>query len=81
MDPISELSGVQKRLQNLGLYQGEAHGDLDEPTGAAISEFQRRHDLDPTGAPDEDTLAQLARVHDSTHLPDDESSTETRESR
>jgi len=26
LDPIDHMEGVQKRLQNLGLYGGEIHG-------------------------------------------------------
>jgi hypothetical protein len=49
MDPISEDSGVDKRLKNLG-YK-------------SLAEFQYRHHLPVTGQPDDDTLNRLRQDH------------------
>ena len=64
LDPIAELVGVQKRLNNLGYDCGEAEGELNEQTIAALVTFQRRFDLEETGEPDEATLAKLEELHD-----------------
>lgn len=45
LDPCDRLSGVQGRLRNLGYYQGPCHGELDDPTRAAIQAFKVDHDL------------------------------------
>src|SRR5690349_6218005 len=41
MDPISEPSGAQKRLRNLGYYHGVCKGRYDDATRAALASFQR----------------------------------------
>ena len=64
LDPSCELSGVKKRLHNLGF--------LDDPTVApggrrlsdALLDFQARYALDPTGEADDLTRARLREVHD-----------------
>ena len=64
LDPINELIGIQKRLNNLGYDCGEADGELDEQTIAALAAFQRRFDLEETGEPDDETIAKLEELHD-----------------
>jgi Putative peptidoglycan binding domain len=64
LDPINELSGVQKRLNNIGYDCGEADGQLNPQTKSALRDFQRRFELPQTGEPDESTLAQLEELHD-----------------
>lgn len=64
MDPLSELSGVQKRLSNLGFACGEPDGVLNAATAAALRQFQASRGLEPSGAPDDATLRALARAHD-----------------
>lgn len=49
VDPITEVSGVQTRLQNLGYYLGEVDGELTDETRDAITDFQRAEDLPPDG--------------------------------
>ena len=60
--PLSDLAGVQGRLQNLG-YPCLPSGDLDEETQAALLAFQHTHGLPTTGEPDADTIAALQAVH------------------
>lgn len=70
LDPISEISGVQKRLNNLGYLCGEPDGELDEPTRDALADFQFRFGLEPTGELDDKTVKKLEEVHDSpNHFP------------
>ena len=64
LDPIEETSGLQKRLMNLGFYDGEAHGKFDDKTSEALAMFQRRFGLTVTGTRDDDTLSKLEGMHD-----------------
>jgi hypothetical protein len=54
VDPITELSGVQGRLSNLGFTCGEP-GTLDDATRLAITQFQQKAALPETGQPDDQT--------------------------
>lgn len=64
LDPVDELSGVQKRLENLG-YPCDAPGVDGPRTRLALQCFQLAADLEPTGERDAPTLASLVRLHDS----------------
>lgn len=65
MDPIEELQGVQKRLNNLGFDCGEPSGEMNGATAAAIRRFQDRFDLPETGELDEQTREKIQEIHDS----------------
>ena len=52
LDPVTEVSGVQQRLCNLG-FHCEASGVLDEDTRAALALFQEAQGLEPTGKLDD----------------------------
>ncbi|MFQ5806158.1 MAG: peptidoglycan-binding protein [Phycisphaerae bacterium] len=65
LDPITELSGVQGRLNNLGFNVGRADGVLGSKTKAALRHFQRSNGLEPTGRPDQATRDKLKQVHGS----------------
>jgi hypothetical protein len=45
-----EVSRVQRRLQELGLYQGAVDGNFGGETELAVRRFQREHRLDVDGA-------------------------------
>lgn len=64
LDPITEPSGLQKRLLNLGFYRGACDGADDSATRAAVAAFQRRCGLDATGVADPATRDRLAEIHD-----------------
>jgi hypothetical protein len=64
VDPIEEISGVQKRLLNLGYDPGEPDGTLHDQTRAALRLFQRRQGLEETGEVDGPTRDRLAALHD-----------------
>lgn len=66
LDPINEISGAQKRLNNMGYDCGAANGELNEATRAALTDFQRRFELELTGELDQRTLKKLEEMHDST---------------
>lgn len=62
MDPVTEISGIQKRLANLG-FVCEPTGKLDEATTAALASFQKDAGLPPTGEADRATIEQLKSRH------------------
>jgi N-acetylmuramoyl-L-alanine amidase len=62
LDPVSEISGVQKRLDNLG-YKCRVTGKMDDQTGAAIKTFQKDHNLEMTGNPDNASRQALLDHH------------------
>jgi len=64
LDPIGEISGLQQRLENIGICVGEEN-ILDEETSAAITEFQGELSLQETGKPDKETLEKLKKVYGS----------------
>lgn len=64
MDPVTETTGVQDRLENLGHECGE-RGQLDDETRGAISEFQKANELEATGKLDDKTRKKLKEVHGS----------------
>jgi hypothetical protein len=64
MDPITEPTGIQKRLRNLG-FDCELSGELDEETRAVIAMFQESEDLEETGEPDGATLDRLQQRYKS----------------
>ncbi|MFC1712443.1 peptidoglycan-binding protein [Candidatus Poribacteria bacterium] len=64
LDPISEISGIQARLNNLGYECGEANGELNETTRGALRAFQRDNGLDVTGELDDATRSKLGQLHD-----------------
>ena len=63
MDPISEVSGIKRRLANLGFYSGPMDGDMDEETQEALARFQTQQGLPATGQADEATRQKLLDRH------------------
>lgn len=63
MDPITEMTGVQGRLTNLGYRCGPIDGQLSAATAAALAAFQRDAGLPPTGELDQPTRDALAQAH------------------
>jgi N-acetylmuramoyl-L-alanine amidase len=64
-DPVSKVSGVQSRLQNLGYDCGAIDGQMGPATQSSLRAFQKKHGLQETGEPDEATLNKLKEVHGS----------------
>ena len=66
MDPIDELAGVQKRLQNLGFASGSdpgGDGGITPELEAALSLFQQAQGLPITGKLDDSSRSKLKQVH------------------
>ena len=64
MDPLAELSGIQKRLENLGYLPRERESAAEGAyVQSAIAAFQKRHGLSPTGTLDEATTKLLKDEH------------------
>jgi hypothetical protein len=64
LDPLSEISGVQMRLNNLGFYVGESTGKMNEATQSALAKFQGAHNLQVSGEVNDETLKKLEEMHD-----------------
>ncbi len=62
LDPVTELTGMQARLLNLG-YACPQNGELDEGTQGALSSFQADNDLEVTGQPDDATQQAILDSH------------------
>jgi hypothetical protein len=68
LDPVMELIGVQKRLNNLGYDCGVPDGTLNEQTRDALLRFQHHFGLPVTGTltdtMDDPTRQKLRELHD-----------------
>jgi hypothetical protein len=64
LDPVSEIAGAQKRLNNLGFWCGPEHGNLNEETRSAVCAFQRQQKMEITGELDQTTLDKLRGIHE-----------------
>jgi len=63
LDPVEEISGVQHRLFNLGLYTGPLDGQPGGALTAAVEAFQVRCGLPETGELDATTRQKLKEAH------------------
>lgn len=63
LDPIGRLSGVQARLHNLGYNPGPIDNIMGPRTERAIKIFQKEHDIEITGEPDDATRDALVQAH------------------
>jgi N-acetylmuramoyl-L-alanine amidase len=63
LDPVSEVSGVQARLANMG-FPCETTGEMDDQTKNALRSFQGKKGLAVTGELDDPTKDALAGAHD-----------------
>lgn len=64
LDPVSEVSGVQARLNNLGFKCGKADGIVGPKTTRALRAFQGVAGLDVTGTINDATRDALRARHD-----------------
>jgi len=64
VDPIDDLSGVQGRLKNLGLYEGPIDGEPSDETTAAIAAFQASVGLESDGKLDDENRTRNALIEE-----------------
>ncbi len=62
LDPVDEITGIQGRLNALGLYESSINGQLDEKTKFAVALFQLLNELEVTGETDETTKDLLIQL-------------------
>lgn len=65
LDPVTEISGVQMRLTNLGYDCSSEEGEPGPRTQQAIERFQQAQELETTGEIDDATREKLKEVHGS----------------
>jgi N-acetylmuramoyl-L-alanine amidase len=65
LHPITELSGVQGRLRNLGFFDGPVDGRESDALEQGLRGFQLRYGLQTTGRPDDETRDKLQEMHGS----------------
>ncbi|MGO9009083.1 MAG: peptidoglycan-binding domain-containing protein [Bryobacteraceae bacterium] len=63
LDPVTEVSGAQGRLKNLGYMIPAIDGQLGPETKEALSQFQQANGLDATGDLNDETQAKLKEAH------------------
>jgi hypothetical protein len=63
LDPIEEITGVQKRLKNLG-FKCKETGKSDDATNSAVSAFREKHKLEGEGI-DDKLRDKLKTIHGS----------------
>ena len=62
LDPVDEITGLQGRLNSLGLYEGSINGQMDDKTKLALAVFQLLNELEVTGVADETTKDLLTQM-------------------
>ncbi len=64
LDPINEIAGVKKRLNNMGYDCGEPTNGINDEMRNQLKKFQKRFELEETGETDAETLKKLEELHD-----------------
>ena len=64
LDPINEISGVKKRLNNMGYDCGAPTGEMNDELRSQLKKFQKRFELEETGEADAETIKKLEELHD-----------------
>lgn len=63
LDPVTQLTGVQARLNNLAIDSGPVDGIMGPLTRSAVRCFQHQYGLDVDGIPGPKTQAKLKEVY------------------
>src|SRR5262249_3637407 len=63
--PKATIEGLQKRLHNLGYYEGPLDGTMTDETAEAIRQFQLEREMPLTGEFDSGTRDELIELHGS----------------
>ena len=64
MDPLTEVTGIQARLANLGYYDGAIDGDAGDVTKSAVARFRRDYGVPLSDEVDDNFKNALRWVHD-----------------
>ncbi len=72
VDPVSEIAGIQARLNNLGFACGPADGKSGPKTMAALNRFRNAAGLPTSNQIDDATRAKLVEWHDQMRASDGE---------
>ena len=65
LDTVSETTGIQARMNNLGYDCGAVDGDIGPKMKKAVEQFQAHHNLKVDGNPAEITQKQLESIYGS----------------
>jgi N-acetylmuramoyl-L-alanine amidase len=63
LEPVTEVTGIQARLNGLGYNCGDEDGVMNESTRMALAQFQDDYGLEATSEPDDETLELLEKEH------------------
>lgn len=63
LDPIDSISGIQARLNQIGILCGEVDGEMGPKTEKAVKEFQWHYKLDVDGDPGPQTQDKLFDIY------------------
>ena len=63
LDPITDISGVQGRLYNLGLYFGPVDGKMSNRLEQVIRAFQKANNVKTTGKLDDETRDKIQEAY------------------
>jgi hypothetical protein len=67
LNPVSTVSGVKRRLYNLGYYEGTIDEQWDDEAKASLMAFQASYGVEPDGELSDGTRELLRGVHDGGH--------------
>jgi hypothetical protein len=65
LDPITSITGLADRLNNLGYHDGTRPAEMDAGLEESIRAFQRANGLEETGRADQSTQDRLRELHGS----------------
>ena len=65
LDPITSLSGVADRLNNLAYYNGPRSTEMTSALQEALRAFQKANNLQESGEADQATRDKLTQIHGS----------------
>ena len=65
LDPVTSVSGVADRLNNLGYHDGSRPTEITPDLREALRAFQKANDLQESGEADQATQDKLSEVHGS----------------
>lgn len=64
LNPVTTISGVKRRLFNLGFFEGSVDESWDEAAKKSLTAFQLAYGLEPSGELDDAVRELLRGVHD-----------------